>query len=177
LALAAAFVASEPEDESESVFSAPELALPESSELSADGTGLDAGTFAAADAGVLAGDAFAGDEAAGAESGCVFEEVSPAGAPAGFGDAAGLAVGFSGAVAGGVVVPDEFAGAGAEELASVPSALGAVAAGLPVLDPKNGNGCPFHRKYPKPAASSKATTIRRYFPAPPLFGSSSSSRR
>jgi len=62
-----------------------------------------------------------------------------------------------------------------------PESLGAgfvaVAEGLFELEPSQGNGCPFQRKYPNPAASNNAMRIRKTLPAPLPCGCSSSSSR
>jgi hypothetical protein len=53
----------------------------------------------------------------------------------------------------------------------------AVVEGLFELEPSHGNGCPFQRKYPRPAANSRAIKIRKTLPALLPRGWSSSSSR
>jgi len=64
---------------------------------------------------------------------------------------------------------------GTGELASAAPEFCAAANGLLAPDPIHGRGCPFHRRYPNPAARTSAISIKTNFHPPPRFFSSSSS--
>lgn len=98
-----------------------------------------------------------------------------------------LAAGFDGALppfegaaplgAGSGVMLGELEDAELEDPASLGAEFVALAVGLFEWESNQGIGCPFHRKYPNPAASKRAIKIRKTLPAPLPRGSSSSSRR
>lgn len=126
-------------------------------------------------AGLLAGTAEAGAEAPGAEEDGAADEFALLLSPAGV-ELAGVDPGEV-PDAGGVCESGVALEAGGDDSESVGSGFFATAEGLFKVELSQPKPWPFQRRYPNPTARARAMRIRKTFPAPPPWCSSSSSSR